>query len=84
MALLFHEFAAKKPFDLKVVLKKIEKAVASFPKAAMFEIFEEGYTSIFQQLVSCIISTRTLDETTIPLSRKLLQQAPHPAPAAAT
>jgi endonuclease III len=61
----------KLPFDLAIVLKRIEKATAAYPKAAMFELYERGYTSLFEQLISCIISIRTLDETTIPLSEKL-------------
>ena len=61
----------KKPFDLPVMLKRIEKATASFPKAAMFELYVRGYTSLFEQLVACIISIRTLDETTIPVSERL-------------
>src|SRR5215203_5586260 len=68
----------KLPFNLTVVLKRIEKAVASYPKAAMFELHERGYTSLFEQLISCIISIRTLDETTIPLSEKLFAVARTP------
>ena len=68
----------KLPFNLTVVLKRIEKAVASYPKAAMFELYERGYTSLFEQLISCIISIRTLDETTIPLSEKLFSIARTP------
>src|SRR5215218_2050710 len=68
----------KLPFNLIVVLKRIEKAVGTYPKAAMFELFERGYTSLFEQLVSCIISIRTLDETTIPLSEKLFAVARTP------
>ena len=68
----------KKPFNLLVVLKRIEKSVRSYPKAAMFELYERGYTSLFEQLVSCIISIRTLDETTIPISEKLFKIARTP------
>src|SRR5215212_4351456 len=68
----------KLPFSLTVVLKRIEKAVASYPKAAMFELYGRGYNSLFEQLVSCIISIRTLDETTIPLSEKLFSRARTP------
>jgi endonuclease-3 len=68
----------KKPFNLSVVLKRIEKAVKPFPKAAMFELFEKGYSSLFEQLISCIISIRTLDETTIPVSEKVLKNARTP------
>ena len=68
----------KLPFDLATVLKRIEKATAAYPKAAMFELYERGYTSLFEQLISCIISIRTLDETTIPLSEKLFAIARTP------
>jgi endonuclease-3 len=68
----------KKPFNLVVVLKRIESAVKPFPKAAMFELYERGYTSLFEQLISCVISIRTLDENTIPVSEKLFSQARSP------
>src|ERR1043165_8972331 len=68
----------KKSFDIPDMLKRIEKAIKPYPKAAMFELYERGYTSLFEQLVSCIISIRTLDETTIPLSEKLFAVARTP------
>lgn len=73
-----HAIETKRPFDLTVVLKRIEKAIKPFPKAAMFELYERGYTSLFEQLVSCIISIRTLDETTIPVSLRLFDVARTP------
>src|SRR6476661_10913476 len=68
----------KLPFDLGIVLKRIEKATAAYPKAAMFDLYERGYTSLFEQLISCIISIRTLDETTIPVSLRLFEKARTP------
>jgi endonuclease III len=68
----------KRAFNLKIVLKRIEAAVAAYPKAAMFELYERGYTSLFEQLVSCVISIRTLDETTIPVSERLFAEARTP------
>ena len=68
----------KLPFDLSVVLNRIEKAIEPFPKAAMFELYERGYNTLFEQLVSCIISIRTLDETTIPVSLRLFEVARTP------
>lgn len=65
----------KKPFDIADMLKRVEKETKAYPKAAMFHLYEKGYTSLFEQLVSCIISIRTLDETTIPLSEKLFTLA---------
>ena len=68
----------KKPFHLATILKRIEKAVEPYPKAAMFHLYEQGYNTLFEQLISCIISIRTLDETTIPLSLKLFEKARTP------
>jgi endonuclease-3 len=68
----------KRPINLTAVLKKIEAAVAHYPKAAMFDLYERGYMSLFEQLVSCIISIRTLDETTIPVSLRLFAEARTP------
>lgn len=68
----------KLPFDLETVLTRIEKAIADYPKAAMFELYERGYNTLFEQLISCLISVRTLDETTIPVSLKLFAQARTP------
>lgn len=68
----------KLPFDLDTVLNRIEQAIAKYPKAAMFELYERGFTSLFEQLISCIISVRTLDETTIPVSLRLFAEARTP------
>ncbi|HUQ97493.1 MAG TPA: endonuclease III [Chitinophagaceae bacterium] len=68
----------KRPFDLETVLKNIEKAVSRYPKAAMFELYERGYNTLFEQLISCIISIRTLDETTIPVALRLFAVARTP------
>ena len=68
----------KKEFDLPLVLEKIEKAVAPYPKAALFELYERGYTSVFEQLVACMISIRTFDEVTIPASEALFAKAGTP------
>ncbi len=65
-------------FDLTTVLARIETAIRPFPKAAMFELRERGYDSLFEQLISCIISIRTLDETTIPVSLRLFEAARTP------
>ena len=70
-------------FPLDTVLAAIEPAIATYPKAAMFDLFERGYNSLFEQLISCIISIRTLDETTIPVSLRLFSVARTPAKIAA-
>ena len=68
----------KKPFDIGVAIRRIRKAVKPWPKAALFELAENGFTTTFQQLVACIISIRTYDEVTLPVSRKLFERARTP------
>jgi endonuclease-3 len=68
----------KKLYDIPLMLNRIDEAVASYPKAAMFELYERGYRSVFEQLISCVISIRTLDETTIPLSEGIFALARTP------
>jgi len=69
----------KQPFDIDLALSRIETAVAPYPKAAMFELAELGYASPFEQLIACIISIRTRDEESLPISRRLLDAARTPA-----
>jgi endonuclease-3 len=68
----------KRPFDIDVALKRIEQAVTPYPKAALFELAEDGYRSAFEQLTACMISIRTLDETTLPVARGLFARARTP------
>lgn len=68
----------KRPFDIDEALEKIEEAITSYPKAALFELAEDGFDSTFEQLVACMISIRTRDETTIPVARSLFEHARTP------
>ncbi len=68
----------KIPFDIESALLLIEKAIAPFPKAALFELADEGYDSVFEQLVACVISIRTYDEVMLPTARLLFQKARTP------
>ncbi|MGG6292869.1 endonuclease III domain-containing protein [Leptolyngbya sp. AN02str] len=70
---------AKTPFDIDAALVAIRPAIAPYPKAAMFALAELGYNTPFQQLISCIISIRTYDEVSLPLSCHLFEQASTPA-----
>lgn len=65
-------------FDIDTVMDRVREAVRPFPKAAMFELFERGHTSLFEQLMSCLISIRTYDEVSLPVSLRLLDRAPTP------
>jgi endonuclease-3 len=66
----------KQPFDIDVAVERIAEAVRPYPKAAMFELAEQGYASTFQQLVACVISIRTRDEESLPISQRLFAAAP--------
>lgn len=65
-------------YPIGTMLRRIEKAIQSLPKAAMFGLMDEGYTTLFEQLVACIISIRGMDESTYPIARKLFSQARTP------
>ena len=69
----------KQPFDIHQVMRLIEPAVAPYPPAAMFELAALGYDSPFEQLIACILSIRTRDEESLPISRRLLDVARTPA-----
>jgi endonuclease-3 len=75
--------AAKRPFDIEAAIPLLREAVRPYPKAALFELAAEGHDSVFEILAACIISIRTRDETTLPVSRRLFAEAPTPADVAA-
>ena len=66
------------PHDIAQMMTDIRLAVASYDKAALFELAAEGFASPFEILVACIISIRTYDEITLPVARKLFAQARTP------
>jgi endonuclease-3 len=57
----------------------VREADRDFPPAMMRGLADEGYTTVFQQLVACIISVRTLEETSIVITRRLFERARTPA-----
>lgn len=75
--------ADKRPFDIQEAMRRLREATAPYPKAALFELYAEGRTSVFEILIACILSIRTRDETTLPVARDLFAQAPTPADIAA-
>jgi endonuclease-3 len=68
----------KRPFDIHEVLRRIHAAVEPFPKAAMFELADDGFDTPFEQLVGCIISIRTRDEQMIKIARRVFEVARTP------
>jgi endonuclease-3 len=69
---------SKREFDIDVGLRRIRRAVRPLPKAAMFALAEEGYRSLFEQLVACILSIRTRDEVSLVAARRLFEVARSP------
>ncbi len=68
-------------FDFDAVIDRLRKQVATLPQtsAAMFLLAEEGFDTIFEQIVSAIISVRAYEEVTLPASRRLFAAARTPA-----
>ena len=60
------------------MFERIDRAIEPYKKAAMFELAEQGFDSLFEQLVACIISIRTFDEVSAPTARKLFEVARTP------
>ncbi len=70
---------AKDPFDIDLAMDRIRKAVKPYPKAAMFELRDDGYASPFEQLIACLLSVRTRDETSVVAARRLFEVARTPS-----
>ena len=72
--------AEKKPFRFGTALPRIRRALdaGGYADAAMFELAERGHTTLFEQLVACILSIRTLDEVSLPASLALFARARTP------
>jgi endonuclease-3 len=73
----------KLPFDVDEVMRRIRAAVRPYPRAALFELRDEGFSSAFEQLAACLVSIRTRDEVTLPVARRLFAAARTPAQVAA-
>jgi endonuclease III len=70
---------AKQAFDIDVAIERLREAVRPFPKAMLFQLYEEGHTTVFEILVARLISVRTRDETSLTMARRLFAQARTPA-----
>jgi len=73
----------KRPFDIEEAIPLLREAVRPYPKAALFELAAAGHTSVFEQLVACVISIRTYDEVMLPTARALFARSRTPAAVAA-
>ena len=77
------EVPGGQPFDIDEAFARLRVACAGLPKAAMFELRDRGHDTPFEQLVSSLMSARTLDETTTPASLRLFARARTPEAMAA-
>jgi endonuclease-3 len=68
-----------RPFEIDLAIERLREAVRDLPKAAMFALADEGFNSLFEQVVACIISIRTYEEVTLPTARRLFAAARTPA-----
>ncbi len=66
-------------FPIHSVLARCAKAVKDQAPAAMFGLRDEGYASLYEQLISSLLSVRTYDETSTVVSRRLFAAARTPA-----
>lgn len=73
----------KEEFDIDEVFRRLREAVAGLPKAAMFDLRDQGHATPFEQLVGSLISARTRDETTTAVCKRLFAVARTPAEMAA-
>lgn len=73
----------KAPFEIHEAVRRLREAVRGLADAAMFELRERGWGSLYHQLVACILSIRTRDEVMLPTALALFEAAPEPADLAA-
>jgi len=65
----------KRPFDIDIAMERIREAVRPYPKAAMFELRDDGFGTPFEQIIACLLSVRTRDEVSLVASRRLFGSA---------
>jgi endonuclease-3 len=73
----------KQPFDIDRAMERIRDAVQLYPKAAMFELRDDGFGSPFEQLIACMLSVRTRDEVSLVAARRLFAVSRTPETVAA-
>jgi endonuclease-3 len=73
----------KRPFDVKLAFERLSETMRDYPKAGLFQLVDLGYSGVFEMLVACILSIRTLDEVMVPAAQRLLDAARTPEKLAA-
>lgn len=74
----------EREFDIDLALARIADAVKPYPPAAMFELADAGYTSVFEQVLACLLSVRTRDEVSVKAPPRLFALARTPEALAET
>ena len=69
---------AKTPWDWETALPLLREAVAPYPPAALFALAEQGYQTLFEVAVGCILSVRTRDEDLMHIVPRLFAVARTP------
>lgn len=70
---------AKRPFEIDTAMRAVAQAVAPYPPAAMFELADDGYRSVFEQVLACLLSVRTRDEVSVNAAPRLFALGRTPA-----
>jgi endonuclease-3 len=68
----------KRPFNIDTAMDRVREAVEPYPKAVLFALADEGHDTPFEQLVACIMSIRTRDETVYPMAKAFFAEARTP------
>jgi endonuclease-3 len=75
--------AVKRAFEIDAAMMRLREVSRDLPKAMLFQLYDDGYTSAFEILVACLISVRTRDETSLMMARQLFSRARTPTALAA-
>jgi endonuclease III len=78
VSFIYSYMSEKEAFDIERAMRLLRQEVVDLPKAALFDLYDQGYTSLFEQLVACMISVRTYDEVTVPTALRLFKKARTP------
>lgn len=68
----------KLPFDIDKVMDRVREGVRTYPSAVLFGLADEGYSSAFEQTIACLITVRTMEETSALATRRLFALARTP------
>ncbi|MFM9107086.1 MAG: hypothetical protein ACKOWF_10370 [Chloroflexota bacterium] len=68
----------ERAFPVEAALDAIVPVVARFPPPSMFELARRGHGSLFEQVIGCVVSIRTLEEVSLGAALRLFALATDP------